>query len=310
MKYTNRKNLPAALVAACTNDPYSAGDADISITRLIAPPRQVELIRRHFDAIEVDVADRIWALRSQGIHAILERAAGENEVAEERWTRDCLGWTVSGKTDLVSVKDHVLTDWKDTSVWSIKDALDPTSRGKREWTEQVNLLALFGEQYAIEKVQVVAFGRDWRKNEARNYPESYPDAEVSVVPLKLWPREQTQAFLEERVRLHQRARRVQFKPLVEGGPLVPDDTLDCTPEERWEKPTMYAVAKKGNKNATRVYDDRALAEKHLESQPGLELRVRPGASARCRAYCDAYAFCTQGQAIVAAEDQAAQALRG
>jgi len=294
MRITNRLNLPEALVAACSNDPYDPGTADISITRLIAPPRQVALMRQHEGELTEDVADRIWALRSQGIHAILERAAGVNEIAEVRWEVDCLGWRVSGKLDLVTLTKKKLTDWKDTSVWSIKDALDPKTTGKVEWEQQVNLLAHFGRQNGhpnIHEVEVVAFGRDFRKNERRNYPESYPEHEVSVIPLPLWPTAQCQAFLEARVALHQQARRV-----------LPQ----CTPEERWEKPTVFAVAKIGNKNALRLYPSRVLADAHADLDPRLEVRVRPGESPRCEGhYCSALPFCTQGQAIIAAKGESA-----
>lgn len=322
MIITNRKGLPQALVAACSNDPYSAGTADISITRLLAPPRQVALMKQHADELTEDVADRIWALRSQGIHAVLERAAGVNEISEVRWERECLGWRVSGKLDLVSLADGTLTDWKDTSVWSIKDALDPKTTGKVEWEQQVNLLADFGRYNGyrdkIKNVQVVAFGRDWRKNERLRYGDEYPDAEVTVIPLPLWDHERARVFLEQRVSAHQQAQ----LDLAANGPV--ELTL-CTPEERWAQPTTYAVCKVGNKTAIRLYLDRGvdsvlsaealtkdygdepgplsarqLADKHARSQPGLEVRVRPGKSPRCEQYCAALPHCDQGQRIVAA----------
>lgn len=286
MKITNRLGLPEALVEACRNDPYDAGDADISLTRLISPPRMVALMRAHDHELEEDVADRIWALRSQGMHTVLERAAGVNEIAEIRWTIKCLGWKVSGKLDLVSLLNGVLTDWKDTSVWSIKDALDPTSHGKQEWEQQTNLLAYFGRRYdhSITAVQVVAFGRDWRRREKLRYGGDYPEHEVSVVPLPLWSDERCQQFLEERVRLHQAARK---------------ELPICSSGERWEKPTIYAVHKRRgetvNKGALRVYEDRTIAETHVAQDPaGLVLQVRPPESPRC-GYCSAFGACTQGQ---------------
>lgn len=292
MIISNRLNLPQALVAACSNDPYDPGDADISVTRLLAPPKQVALMQTHADELTEDVADRIWALRSQGIHAVLERAAGVNEISETRWDTTCLGWKVSGKLDLVSLADGVLTDWKDTSVWAIKDALDPTTKGKVEWEQQTNLLAYLGRPhgYDIKAVQVVAFGRDWRKNEKLRFGDDYPDAEVSVIPLPLWDEKQARTFLERRVMMHQAAQ-------VDVG--IPKVLPDCTPEERWEQPTVYAVHKQGNKSAVRLYQDPVLAAKHAE-QPGLEVRIRPGKSPRCQQYCSALPFCQQGQAIVAA----------
>lgn len=299
MRITNRKGLPAALVAACSNDPYSPGTADISITRLLAPPRQVALMKQHADELTEDVADRIWALRSQGIHAVLDRAAGANEISEVRWERECLGWRVSGKLDLVSLDSGMLTDWKDTSVWSIKDALDPKTEGKKEWEQQVNLLADFGRYSGyrdkIKAVQVVAFGRDWRKNEKLRYGDDYPDDEVTVIPLPLWDEKQTQAFLEHRVHIHQLAQTAVFSP--EKSPVL---LCECTPGERWEQPTTYAVCKIGNKTATRLYDNKHDAQKHALSQSGLEVRVRPGKSPRCQQYCSALPWCDQGQRIVAA----------
>lgn len=298
MIVTNRKNLPQALVAACSNDPYDPGTADISITRLLAPPRQVALMKQHAHELTEDVADRIWALRSQGIHAVLERAAGANEIAEVRWERQCLNWRVSGKLDLVSLADGCLTDWKDTSVWSIKDALDPKTEGKKEWEQQVNLLAYFGlhHGYTVKSVQVVAFGRDWRKNEKLRFGEDYPDAEVTVIPLPLWDQPKAQRFLEDRVSLHQQSRLSVEKnyPLME-----------CTPEERWEQPTIYAVHKGTNRTAVRLYGTEAEAQRHVRSQPGLAVQVRPGKSPRCAQYCSALPWCEQGQRVVAAMEASA-----
>lgn len=345
MRITNRLGLPAALVAACQNDPYDPGDSDISITRLIAPPRQVALVKQYNDVLSEDVADRIWALRSQGIHSVLERACdpdprraamvdsirsvttlidtlgGEqisleltkqglvdlltlyppspeaaNEIAEVRWDTTCFGWKVSGKLDLVSVADRHLWDWKDTSVWSIKRALDPALKGKEvKWEQQANLLRLFGVKYdhTIDHVGAIAFGRDWRKNEKRRYGNDYPDHEVSVVPLKTWPLERARDFLEDRVALHQQAQRGELP--------------ECTADERLEQPSIYAAYKIGNVNASKLFGrkptdgGRPAGDEYVASRKGYELRVRPGESVGCASYCSALSVCTQGQAIVAAD---------
>jgi len=47
MQITNRLNLPAAIVEAVRNDPYSSGDCDISCTRLVGPPMIRHLERLH-----------------------------------------------------------------------------------------------------------------------------------------------------------------------------------------------------------------------------------------------------------------------
>ena len=58
---TNKYGLPSSLYNALANDPY-VGGGDISITRLIAPPRIVALRKRHEAEIVEDASDRIWSL--------------------------------------------------------------------------------------------------------------------------------------------------------------------------------------------------------------------------------------------------------
>ena len=186
--------------------------------------------------------------------------------------KDLEGWAFVLETDSVSAAD----------VWSVKDG------AKDEWVKQVNLQYLLAPnaiREQIKKLQVVAILRDWRKNERLRH-DDYPNEQVVVVPIPMWPLEKTAAYLEERVAIHQQAQLGNMP--------------DCTPEERWEKPTIFAVHKKGNKGATRLYDTVEAAEKHVASQPGLELKVRPGESPRCAQYCSALPFCPQGQRLVAA----------
>ena len=204
--------------------------------------------------------------------------------AEEAWEREVLGWRVRGRIDHLTLEPGIrtLTDYKVTSVWSVK------GETKEEWVKQVNLQCLFAPDHIreqIEKLQVGAILRDWRKNERLRH-DDYPNEQVVVVPIPMWPLAKTAAYLEERVAIHQQAQLGNMP--------------DCTPEERWEKPTIFAVHKKGNKGATRLYDTVEAAEKHVASQPGLELKVRPGESPRCAQYCSALPFCPQGQRLVAA----------
>lgn len=71
MKITNRYNLPKSIVAAIKNDTYDS-KADISISRLVMPPRIVALQESHKDQIEEDASDRVWSLLGKTIHKILE----------------------------------------------------------------------------------------------------------------------------------------------------------------------------------------------------------------------------------------------
>ena len=93
--YTNHHNLPAALVAAVTNDAYRGG-GDISVTKLIDAPQRRVLGLRHAADIRVDVSERIWALLGQAVHHILERA-GTDTLVEQRLFADIGGWKLSGQ---------------------------------------------------------------------------------------------------------------------------------------------------------------------------------------------------------------------
>lgn len=280
--------LPQPLVAAVMNDPYEDGGADISVTRLIAPPRQVALAVQYKgdSAIAEDPADRMWSLLGQSVHTILERANVDG-IAEKRLYWQVGDWRVSGGFDHLALEpDMTLSDYKVTSVWSVKDALK--QGGKHEWEQQLNLLAFLAAMngYAnIQRLQIVALMRDWRKNEKLRFGDDYPVRQVAVIPIRQWGVGEAKAFLEERVSVHQQARRT-----------LPE----CTPEERWTKPTVYAATKYKQKRALRLFTDKVLAEAFVEAhesvkQERLTLETRPGGHVRCESYCAVAAVCTQWQ---------------
>lgn len=217
MKITNKLGLPDALVAAITNDDYTRGDADLSVTQLIAPPRQVELMRQHADDIEEDAADRIWLLMGKVAHGILERAQS-TAIREQRMFADIGGMRISGAFDHLSLEDGALSDYKTCSVWQVKHAHE-----KPEWEQQLNCYAYLATAigYAVKELRIVAICRDWLKSSAEKYAdEGYPQHQVAVVRIPLWSYAQQLTFLRERVQLHQQAR--EQLPL-------------CTAEERWER---------------------------------------------------------------------------
>jgi len=70
MKMTNKYNLPPALVNAAAA--YEPKPGRIGVTTLIDAPLPGFLRRQHWDEVVEDVLDRLWALRSQGMHKTLE----------------------------------------------------------------------------------------------------------------------------------------------------------------------------------------------------------------------------------------------
>jgi hypothetical protein len=273
MIITNNLGLPEAIVAAILNDPYDGGKSDITVTKLISPPRKVALETIHAKAITEDAADLLWALMGQSIHSILERAEVE-AIAEKRLSIERQGWSISGKFDRLVVKDGLLQDYKVVSVHAAKNG------GKLEWGGQLNVLAqiLRENGYPVRKLEAIAILRDWSKSQvSRN--QDYPDKAAVKIGIPLWDECRCEEFIDERIRLHQAAR-IKL-PL-------------CSPHERWQRPDVFAVMKSGRKTAVRLFDNEADANAYTEmTGSGLTIIRRPGTSIRCDGYCAAAPFCDQ-----------------
>jgi len=290
MKLTNIHGLPEPIVEAIRNDPYSRGDSDISITGLIGPPRISALEAQYGEHLTEDVSERIWSLFGKTVHNILEKA-GRTGLREQRMFAEISGWVISGAFDHLelseTVKDLytkdselVLSDWKTTSVYTLFN-----ERRLWEWQEQLNcyayLLSLFG--YEVDRIQVVALLRDWKRSMAWKDP-TYPQTAVEKVPLQLWSPEEALRFIEKRVELHQAAR-VHLP--------------ECNDEDRWASPHRWAVytpKKNGERKARadRVLDTEQEALDWAEGKTGAEIEERPGNQwVRCQDYCSVATFCTQ-----------------
>lgn len=295
MKITNNLGLPEPIVDAVENDPYNAGDCDISVTRLISPPRIVELERVHGDELTEDASDRIYSLMGQAIHTILERA-GSSGIREQRLFATIDGWIVSGQYDRLILLEGsafagTLQDYKTASVWEVMFGIKP------ERVAQLNCLAYLARQngYEIKRLQAIMLLRDWQKSRAKT-TRDYPPCQVHVFDIPVWDEDECLAYMKERVNAHKSAR---------------FELPDCTAEDRWDQPTKYAVVKHGRKSALRVLDhfaDAALwtvenghADMAGVFSAGISIEIRHGASRRCEDYCSLGrgGFCDQWTALQA-----------
>lgn len=214
------------------------------------------------------------------MHSLIEQSTsneGGSGSSEQRLYASVLGWRVSGQYDYFD-SDAVIWDWKSASVREIEQGV----KDSRE--QQLNCYAHLATANGIEVkgLRVGFILRDWSKIQAATTP-GYPPHQVMVYPIPLWEHTERQTFIEGRVRLHQAAR----------------VTLpDCTEEERWASPDMYAVIKKGNKRASKLFED-ATAAALDASRRGIDYKVevRNGDSVRCRYYCPVESVCSQWQAL-------------
>lgn len=277
MTITNRHGLPAALVAAVTNDPYKGG-GDVSVTKLIDAPQRRVLNLRNRAVLTEDVSERIWALLGQAVHHILERA-GTDTLTEERLFAEAGGWQVSGQFDRLHLEGKTLSDYKVTSTYK--------ATGSASWTAQLNVLRWLAWKNGItvDSLEIVAILRDWRKTEADRNP-AYPRRAVVVIPVEVWPMEDTEAYVRARVALHQQAEEDL-------------STTPCTDDERWYSGDKWAIIKPGGKRALKVLD-----EKPEVVPDGYDLQHRIGEYRRCAHYCEVAPFCAQWAATKAATEAA------
>jgi len=270
-KITNVHNLPAAIVAAVQADPY-AGGGDISCTRLIDAPQIRVLGSKHKDEITVDVSERVFALMGQAVHTVLERAGLKEEgvIVEQRLFAEVNGWQVSGQVDRMHIADGTLSDFKMTTVYK--------QHGSDSWTRQLNVLRWLAHKngHRIDKLEVCAIFRDWRKTEAQRNPD-YPQAAIQTISVPVWSLEDAEEYITERVYMHQAASRGEDVP--------------CTDEDRWFSGNSYALMKHEAKRATKVSSIRS--DFDLADPSEYTVETRAGEYKRCQHYCDVRAFCQQ-----------------
>lgn len=236
-------------------------------------------------------ADNRLALISSALKDIWSLIQGyfyeyeEGDVVERRLFMNVAGWTVSGQLDIYRGKRLKIQDYKFTSVYTW------VMGGRTEWVYQMNTYAqlLRANGSEPDEAEIVLIFRDWKKAEAANDP-AYPQQQVIVLPIELWPAEQAIAWIEERVRVHQLAE------------LTPTEDLpDCTDEERWVRGNEWVVMRDGQRRAVASKGiaseqdalDFIAAKVNAGKGDGLHAQFRPGRPLRCEHYCNVNSVCSQ-----------------
>ena len=278
MKITNKKNLPDVIVRAIEGLIYPPSKENrINVTSLIRPPIVHQLLRRHWNELEEDAIDSVWRLLGTAIHKVIEGVTDKN-ISEKKGEKDFGGIVISGKADVVDGSE--LYDYKVTSAWH-----SVFSQGlPKDWVRQMNVYAyLFGD---IKSAKIIAIYRDWIRSKAID--ADYPPEPLMAFDVALADKEEQEKYILERVKLHSEAS------------ALPDDMLPiCTPEERWQKPTTWAIYRNENKIATRVFNSKEKAEKYAGGLTAKMTRVseRPGEDKKCLYYCPVKKFCHYGKSL-------------
>lgn len=278
MIVTNNNNLPEPLVRAfkVLNSKY-VGGGNISVTTLKDSPQINKLKTIFKDYVTVDAESMLYSVLGQAMHKVLESANERvNEekdipdVIEKRFYKNVFGWSVSGQVDRLIPSEEKISDWKMTSTWKV------INQKYDDWETQLNCYAHLARHngYKVSKLEIVAVLRDYRKSaNTKNYPSS----PIQVIRIPVWTNKRANLYIRDRVQLHQ-------------------DTLSgsaktkCTDEERWYTGDSFALMKKGNKKATKIFKTKEEAGKIGKDYT---LEFRKGVYNRCEKYCEVSSFCQQ-----------------
>jgi len=287
MKLTNKFNIPQTFMNVLDRPTYSKGKAHLSVTQLLNSPKIVALTKKFEEEIEQDASDMVWSIFGSAVHNVLEHGKDENHIVEQRIHKEYEGWSISGAIDLQVINPDGIDvkDYKTTTVWAVMNE-------KFEWEVQLNIYAGLVEdvkRIPVTSVGIVAIIRDWNRRESTTR-EGYPEAPIKELPIRLWSKEERDAFIANRIALHSAC---EFALETDG------ELPDCTPEEMWEKPTVWAVRKIGNKRAHSLYETEELATAALaDLGSNYEIEVRKGERTRCENFCPVNTWCTQYKTYV------------
>ena len=276
MKVSNRLNLPAAFVNAVSTARHNAAGC-FSATTLNKGAKEIILTDRHFDEIEVDAADSVWAVWGTAVHALLE-SQPDNNFHEESFKVPVSNSFVTGQVVSYDMENGVINDWKTASVWKVQ------FNDFKDWRAQGLTYAWLLQQSGLDvkKCRFVALLKDHSKTKAKT-DSSYPQSPVFIYEFDV-----TAADMEETA-----ARILTKVQEIESAYKLDDDAIEpCSAEERWADGEKWAVMKNGRKTAVKVFDNQLDADAMAgEMGNAYYVEHRPAISRKCGEYCNCKDFC-------------------
>ena len=276
MNVTNRLRLPEAFVKAVSTTRHNEAGC-FSATTLNKGAKEIILNDRHFDEIEVDAADSVWAVWGTAVHALLE-SQPDNNFHEESFKVPVSNSFVTGQVDSYDMENGVINDWKTASVWKVQ------FNDFKDWRAQGLTYAWLLQQSGLEvkKCRFVALLKDHSKTKAKT-DSSYPQSPVFIYEFDV-----TAADLEETA-----ARILTKVQEIESAYKLDDDAIEpCSAEERWADGEKWAVMKNGRKTAIKLFDNSADADAMAgEMGNAYYVEHRPAISRKCGDYCKCKEFC-------------------
>lgn len=290
IKITNDSGMPELFYIAIKNIvlrdyPGYIPKSFASVTRLLKPSYIIALenyVAEKGYEILVEASEYIWMIFGIATHYILEKAVEKNKnvfTEENIWT-DVMGERITGRPDYYDIKTGVIHDLKTTSVYKVIN-----NRGRDEWENQLNVYSYLFRKHnvPVNGLNVIALMKDWSKTHI--YESGYPKYAVKNIKINnLWTEKEQHDFIATKIH--------DIKNAIFGFEKHPG----CSPSERWEKPTVYAVMHENKKKAVRVkgMDTPEIAQAFIDGHKDkkkLYIQERPGERTRCKYYCIVNEYC-------------------
>ena len=275
MKVTNELGLPQAFINALNLEKHNEKGC-YSATTLLKGACETILTDRHFDEIEIDVADCVWQIWGTAVHLIFERAGIEG-FTEEKFEVSVSNSKVTGRVDLYDLENETVYDWKTASTWKVQ------FNDFSDWDKQGLIYAWLMKQNGlkVKEIKFVALLKDHSKSKARKDFE-YPQKPVVVHTVKVTEDalKEIEAFINLKVR--------QFEVAET---LVDEKLTPCTKEERWATEGKWKAKKEGRKTALKVCDTEEEAKECIKDIAGGYVEYVEGCSRKCEDYCVCKDYC-------------------
>lgn len=269
------QSLPSPFLRLLLDDRYDKGDSEFSTTQLISPPQRTWIKQQGFEEVMTPTS-AFFAVLGTILHRVLEDYARpeEGEVAELRIHAEIQGRKVSGCIDLYETHNKTVSDWK--FIGGVQPQI------KNDHLKQLHMNGYLAELHGleVEHVAITYYQRDWKTLQALVDPK-YPKVGIKSIVVD-YDRKEGMRLWETTVADHVAAKN--------GTP------RDCTLEEKWQDPPLFAVMKNGGKRAInngKFLTMNEAQEKIRELKGGHFVQTRPAERTFCEHFCKLSHGCQQ-----------------
>lgn len=269
MNITNNYKLPQCLVDLVKSEQHKSIPNRYSVTQIIGNIRELILINRHYDEIDLDVSDCVNTIFGSAVHELIEKF-DKTGFAEYKLEVLVNQFTLVGKVDLYDEKTHTIIDWKTASSWKIKNQKfdDYKLQGL------IYAWMMLKKGYIVDNLKFHIFVKDW--NKSLNFPQLYTwEYKVTTSDLIIIEKFIYNKFAQIQTSL-----------------LMSDNTLPIC-EDTWYSGDKYAVYTNNNLRANRVFDSENEAHDYIINKCGGvgRIEVRKGTHKKCQEFCNCKYFC-------------------